>query len=87
MTIKKGGKTMRIYEPLAGEEISEIAQNMVTLEGRRAIRREEAIDSDERWEASPECRRQRAIREGQKAERRREMLNESIGGREYDENP
>ncbi len=31
MTIKKGGKTMRIYEPLAGEEISEIIQNMVAL--------------------------------------------------------
>ena len=109
---------MRIYEPFAGENISEIVQKMVVLanesneqvvaeleiyrgipprikieanpgddsdsieqfyymesddcherweessEGQRAIRREEEIDSDEKWEASPECRRQRAIREG-----------------------
>jgi len=31
MTIKKGGKAIRIYEPLAGEKISEIVQNMVAL--------------------------------------------------------
>ncbi len=35
-----------------------------SLEGQRAIRREEEIDSYEKWEASPEGRRQRAIREG-----------------------